>query len=124
VRWVITRGSFLKATSIDRLLKAGQRQTAEATLSVPNDMPVTQPYWLREDGTPGMFRVDDPNLIGRPENPPAFPIDYVFEVGGKTLVLHDEPVFREQNSGGERLRPIDVVAPVSLRFGSAVSLFR
>ena len=40
---------------------------------------------MREPGTAGMFRVDDPKLIGRPENPPAFPIElpHAMEIGGK-----------------------------------------
>ena len=53
--------------------------------NTPADTPLSQPYWLREDHTAGMFRVDDPKLIGRPENPPVFPVEQVFEVGGQTL---------------------------------------
>ena len=33
-----------------------------------------------------------PALIGRPENPPAFPVEHRFEVGGQTLEIADEPV--------------------------------
>ena len=33
----------------------------------------SQPYWLREEGSPGLFRVDETKLIGQPVNPPAFP---------------------------------------------------
>ena len=69
-----------------------QPRTLDSTQTLPADTPLSQPYWLREEGTPGMFRVDDPSLIGRPENPPVFPIEQVFEVGGQTLVIPDEPV--------------------------------
>ena len=85
---------------------------------------MSQPYWLREDHTTGMFRVDDPNLIGRPENPPAFPVDQTFEVGGQTLVVPGEPVQVTTNSvGAERRRRLDVIPPVSLKFASEVKLF-
>ena len=60
---------------------------------------MSQPYWLREEPTAGMFRVDDPTLIGRPENPPPFPVEQVFEVGGQTLVVPDEPVQAGTESG-------------------------
>jgi hypothetical protein len=123
VRWVQTRARGLETNLTGRELKSGQTQAADAVLNVPADMPVTQPYWLREDGTSGMFRVEDPSLIGVPENPPAFPIDYVFEVGAQTFVVHDQPVFLEKTSGKERRRRIDVIPPVSLRFGSDVMLF-
>jgi hypothetical protein len=123
VRWVQTHARNLQANLTSRELKPGQPQTAEGVLKVPADALVTQPYWLREDGTSGMFRVDDPKLIGVPEDPSAFPIDYVFEVGGQDFVVHDEPVFLERNSGKERRRRVDVIPPVSLRFASDVSLF-
>ncbi len=71
-----------------------------------------------------MFRVDDPSLIGRPENPPAFPVQQVFEVGGQTLVLPDEPAQILANAGNIGIRrKLDVIPPVSLKFASDVALF-
>ena len=86
--------------------------------------PLSQPYWLREEHTPGMFIVEDAKLIGLPENPTAFPIGQVFEVGGQTLIIPDEPVQILTNSaGGEIRRKLDVIPPVSLKFGAEVALF-
>jgi LmbE family N-acetylglucosaminyl deacetylase len=87
-------------------------------------MPLSQPYWLREEPSPGMYRVGDPTLIGLPENPPVFPVDHIFEVGGQTLVVPDEPVQLMTNrSPAQARRRMDVVAPVSLKPGSEVELF-
>jgi LmbE family N-acetylglucosaminyl deacetylase len=119
VRWK-TAGTISPAKD----LKPGEAQTMESVLTVPADAPLTQPYWLRGDGSSGIYRVDDPALIGAPENPPAFPIQQVFEVGGQTLVLNDEPVFLEDRAGKQRRRRMEVVPPVSLHFTSEVSLFR
>ena len=44
--------------------------SAEFVLDVPANVPVSHPYWLREEPTAGMFRVADPKLIGTPENAP------------------------------------------------------
>src|SRR5262249_47436554 len=72
----------------------------------------------------GMFRVDDPSLIGRPENPPVFPVEYVFEVGTQSLVIADEPVQVMKGPTGKEVRQkLDVIPPVSLKFGSEVELF-
>jgi hypothetical protein len=92
--------------------------------TLPRDTPLSEPYWLREDGTPGMFRVDDAALIGMPENPPPIPVQSVFSVGGQTLVVAGEAVFVASDpvKGEVRLRP-DVIPPVSVSFGSAVALF-
>jgi hypothetical protein len=92
---------------------------------LPKNTPLSQPYWLREDATAGMFRVADADLIGQPENPPAFPVEYVFEVDGQKLIVPDEPVQAGTESGKfEARRTLQVIAPVSLRFDHDVELFK
>jgi LmbE family N-acetylglucosaminyl deacetylase len=125
VRWIGVR-----YPGIDRELKKSLDLTKDAPVerevdqTLPAGTPLTQPYWLREDHPAGMFRVADASLIGRPENPPAFPIEQIFEVGGQTLIVPDEPmqlgVHDGKDSPGRRL---EVIAPVSLRFVSEVKLF-
>jgi len=86
--------------------------------------PITQPYWLREEGTSGLFRVDDASLIGQPENPPVFPMESVFEVGGEKLLIPDEPMQRVFDSEkGQTSQPLRVIPPVSLKFLDDVELF-
>ncbi len=91
--------------------------------TLPRDTPLSEPYWLRDDGTPGMFRVDDAALIGLPENPPPIPVENIFTVGGQTLVVSGEAGFVASDpvKGEVRLRP-DVIPPVSVSFASAVEL--
>jgi LmbE family N-acetylglucosaminyl deacetylase len=125
VKWVETRGHYPRSVAPSgQKLRAGSVLTNEFTLTVPIDAPLTQPYWLREDGGSGIYRVDDPKLIGTPENAPPFPIDYVFEIGGQTLIVTDEPIQVVKDAKGERRRRVDVVPPVSLGFASDVWLFR
>jgi len=124
VRWVETRAPNFEGPPLSgQELRPNQPRTMESVLNVPSDLPMTQPYWLREEGSSGIFRVDDPKLIGVPENPPSFPIEHVFEIGGQTLIVKGEPIYLERNAPKERRRRIDVVPPVSLRFASDVSLF-
>ncbi len=119
LRWESIRyPSIAKEVAESTELAVGQTVSADSQQTIPADTPLSQPYWLREDGTPGMFRVDEPSLIGRPENPPVFPVEFVFEVAGQKLVVSDQPV-----SADESHRRIDVIPPVSLKFGSAVQLF-
>ena len=68
-----------------------------------------------------MFKVDSGTLIGRPENPPAFPVEHQFQVGGETLEIADVPV--QAAAEGEPARRLDVIAPVALRYLSDVRLF-
>lgn len=103
-------------------LKRGEPVSGEIPLQVPKDMPVTQPYWLKEEATAGMFRVAETKLIGRPENPPAFPVEYVFEMGGQQLVVLDEAM--APADAGQIARHVAVISPVALHFDSDVALFK
>jgi LmbE family N-acetylglucosaminyl deacetylase len=105
-------------------LMPDQPSSRDATQTLAAGTPLTTPYWLREDRTPGMFRVDDDSLIGRPDNPPAYPLEQVFEVGGQTLVIPDQPVqITTDAAKGEARRRLDVIAPVALSFANDVQLF-
>ena len=120
MRWVATRYPSINIALNHALeLHANQPIARDSEETLPANTPLTQPYWLREEGTPGLFRVDDPSLIGRPENPPVFPIQQVFEVGGETLVLADQPMnVTDESAGKEARRKLDVIPPVSLHFNS------
>jgi len=100
-------------------LNLDEPASQDLALSVPEDAPLTQPYWLREEPTTGMFRVDDPKLIGKPETPPALPVTQLFRVGGtngQILEITVEPVQAGTESGKiEARRTLKIIPPVSLR---------
>lgn len=125
VRWVAVRfPSIGRETRVDADLHAGQPAVRETVETLPAGTAVSQPYWLREEGTPGMFQVDNPSLIGRPENPPVFPVEYEFEVGGQTLTLRGQPVQMATDplKGTVRL-PLRAIPPISVKFQDSVKLF-
>jgi len=102
-------------------LKVGEVVSGDMAFTISKNTPLSQPYWLREESTAGMFRVAETKLIGQPENPPPFMAEYVFEVGGQTLVIPNEPLALE--TAGKPMRRLAVISPVSLKFGSGVALF-
>jgi LmbE family N-acetylglucosaminyl deacetylase len=127
VQWVGTRypGVNDQLTSVGAVnLMAQQPASRDSTQMLPASTPLTTPYWLRAEGTAGMLRVDDPALIGRPDNPPVYPLAQIFEVGGQTLEIPDEPVqVANDPAQGETRRRLDVIAPVALSFANEVQLF-
>ena len=105
-------------------LPADQSITRETDAILSPDAPLTQPYWLREEGTPGMYRVDSLPLIGQPEAPPVFALTQSFRVGGETIRLADSPVqITADPAKGEIHRQLDVVPPVILQLARDVELF-
>ena len=124
VRWVAARFPTIKAKfSIGAELAAFQSVSRDTGETLPADTQVSQPYWLREESDAGMFRVADPQLIGRPENPPVFPVEQIFEVGGQTVIIPDQPVQLTADRSKDETRDLTVISPVSLKLGSEVSLF-
>ena len=125
IRWLGVRYQDIASGITNAMeLHSNQLASRDSEQTLPASTPLTQPYWLREEGTPGMFRVDDPTLIGRPENPPVFPVEQVFEVGDQMLVVPDEPVQVTTNSAKMEIRRrLDAIPPVSLGFDSQVELF-
>ena len=122
VRWTAVRYPiFKREISVGTALRPNEPASRDESQMIPANMSPTQPYWLREEGASGIFHVDDKKLIGQPENSPAFPVEFVFEVGGQTLFVADEPV---STADGGKPRKLAVIAPVALNFGSAVALFK
>ena len=124
VRWTAVRYPSIQrqlSTVLD--LRPDQPLVRDDTQSLPAATPPSQPYWLRSPGTAGLFHVDDPSLIGRPENPAAFPIEYIFEIGDQTLVISGDPMQAADPGNAATRRRLDVIPPVSLRFVPSVELF-
>src|SRR3989442_1329466 len=119
--WNRVPGGAEIARSIDEAIAKFNAQDAAAR--VPALPPPSQPYWLRPGGTAGLYDVDDPSLIGRAETPPTFPLEYVFAVGGQTLVIAGEPMPAADPAKPALRRQLEVIAPVSLRFIAGVRLF-
>ncbi len=122
VRW-LSVSYPLTGRSIDVPIEltAGRPATRDVDQTLPADSPLGQPYWLRAEHTVGLFKVDPATLIGRPENPPAFPIEHRFQVGDQTLEIADVAAGAAEQ--GQPARRLEVIAPVALRFVSEVRLF-
>jgi len=124
VRWTAVRyPSAHRVINKAIALRPNQPVIRETSQVLPATAPPSQPYWLRTEGTAGMFDVDDASLIGRAENPPTFPLEYVFDVGGQTLVIAGEPMPAADPATPTLRRRLTVIAPVSLRFIAGVRLF-
>lgn len=124
IRWVSMRfPSSKKEIAVKKLLQAGKPITIDSAETLPITTPLTQPYWLQNEGSSGTYKVDDANLIGLAENSPAFPIDYTFDVDGSELNIRDEPLQIPNNQSGESAASrLKVIPPVAMHFGSELVL--
>jgi LmbE family N-acetylglucosaminyl deacetylase len=112
------------AEKITAALTPDQPLIRDVTTPLPPGMPISQPYWLREEASPGLFQVADRKLIGLPENPPPFPVEFVFSVGEQTMIVRTQPVqLVASASPAQQKRKLAVIPPVSLGFPYQVELF-
>lgn len=107
--------------------KLGNNQPikTDLTIKVPDDLPTSQPYWLRNPTTKGTFVVEDQPLIGLAENPPSIPIIVSLDDNQMHTILFTVPaVFRWTDAVlGERVRNVDVVPEVTANLGAPVYVF-
>uniref|UniRef100_A0A832I3H5 PIG-L family deacetylase n=1 Tax=Eiseniibacteriota bacterium TaxID=2212470 RepID=A0A832I3H5_UNCEI len=97
---------------------------ASATLAIPADAPVSQPYWLTEPAGRGRFVVRDPLLIGTPENAPVASATFVVAIGGERIPFEAPVVYRWTDPvEGERYRHLEVAPPLTARFDQPAYVF-
>ena len=60
-------------TPVGKRLSPNELVTQKTTVTLPKDLPFSEPYWLRQPGTIGTYAVADQTLIGRPKTRRRFP---------------------------------------------------
>ena len=97
----------------------------EINIKLPDDMPRSQPYWLRKPPLKGSFVVDEQELIGRPENPPSIPIIVTLaDDKMHTLFFTVPAVYRWTDPvRGEQTRDVDVVPETVTNVAGKVYVF-
>ncbi|MGZ4779576.1 MAG: PIG-L family deacetylase, partial [Thermoanaerobaculia bacterium] len=98
---------------------------AEITIRVPAAASYSQPYWLEKPPGRGAFTVDDQNLIGLAENPPAIPLVVTLTDNQlRTLIITVPCVYRSIDAvRGEVTRNVDIVPEITANLGSRVVVF-
>ncbi len=97
---------------------------SDVTITLPESTPYSQPYWLREEGSLGMYAVNDPSLIGSPENAPAMEAIVTLSMNGSDI-SYSVPVRYKWNDpvDGELSRPLEVGPPAVVNIKEPVYLF-
>ncbi|HEX5169385.1 MAG TPA: PIG-L family deacetylase [Cyclobacteriaceae bacterium] len=84
----------------------------------------SDPYWLREPHSTGLFTVNDKDLIGKPENDPAIQFTFNLRVSGENIQLVRPLVYRWTDPvKGEQQRPFEVLPPILLKISNGVWIF-
>ncbi len=90
-------------------------------IRVPNTAALTTPYWLVAPPEPGLFRVEDPTLVGMPEAPAPLAVEFVLVSPISTLTVKRPITFKWTDPvAGECYRPLEVTPPILVRPASTM----
>jgi LmbE family N-acetylglucosaminyl deacetylase len=116
--------TYAEAGGAGGALAANEPLRREIALTLPADVPTTQPYWLRERPGKGLFTVADASLIGLPEGPVPLVARFAVSIGGASIPFEAPVVFRRTDPvKGEVYRPFVITPPVMATFDEKVYAF-
>ncbi len=123
---------------VDRIESQGLNMDTAATTVLKNNIPIlfktsknvksslpySDPYWLKEKHSTGLFTVTNPALIGKPENDAAITFAFSLRIGNEKLTLVRPLIYKTTDPvKGELSRPFEIVPPVFLNLSNSVYIF-
>ncbi|MDX1463437.1 MAG: PIG-L family deacetylase, partial [Marinirhabdus sp.] len=115
-----SKGTLLLATN-ETLLP---NQKKEFTLTIPNaSASVSAPYWLKEEGTLGMYRAPE-DMIGMPETPAPEQLLFDIQLQKTSMKVNRNVVYKYTDPvKGEVYQPLEVLPAVSSSIPEKVLIF-
>jgi len=105
-------------------LKNNVSNIFDAEIKWPQNTGFTQPYWLEEKGTVGMYTVNDPKNIGIPDIIRDQKVIFYITVSGVTIPFERTIIYKfNDDVKGEVYRPFDIVPDVSTAIVEKVTIF-
>lgn len=93
-------------------------------IEVPSETAYTSPYWLNEKGTLGMYQVDNPEFIGKPETPRALHMNFALNFDGYKVSIKRPIVYHyAKPDKGELYQPFEILPEATARFDDKVIIF-
>jgi LmbE family N-acetylglucosaminyl deacetylase len=109
---------------LDKPLDNNEPQNAAITIAIPNDFPISQPYWLRAEPKKGLFRITEQRVVGDAENPPSVVVNVRLSAKGVFLDYALPVLYRWRDRvDGELYRNLEIRPPVTIQLEEKVSVF-
>lgn len=107
-----------------KTLARNANETIEISIMIPQNISYTDPYWLKKEGTVGMYRVDEQKNIGIPDIIREVKAEFVITIN-EVALTYDRLVVYKYNDEvkGEVYKPFDIVPDVTTTFTDKVKIF-
>jgi LmbE family N-acetylglucosaminyl deacetylase len=114
----------LSDTTVSLDLKRNELYSFKRQQKLATDMPYSNPYWLNEKFTAGLYTVKNKSLIGKPENEAAAKVVFELTIQDLNLKVERDLVYKYTDPvKGEVYRPFEVLPPLTIQLPEKVFLF-
>ena len=114
-----------KNTPQNIVLKTNILQNITLDLQLPTTIEYTQPYWLKEKATEGMYAVSNQEIIGIPDIIREVKVIFNLQINGIEIPFERIVVYKYNDDvKGEMYNYLDIVPEVTTSILDKVSLFR
>ena len=111
-------------TVVQQQLVNNQPLQTSLSISLPGNIPSSQPYWLENDHQQGAYAIRDRMLTGKGENPPSLTATLSFLIAGETLSIDCPVRYRWVDPvEGEQYRPFLIVPAVTVTPATSTLVF-
>lgn len=109
---------FAASPGVNTLVQVRTAPTLELTAEY------SDPYWLRNEHSIGIFNVTNKAYIGMGENPPAIEFIFTISVADEKLTIRRPLIYKwVDRVKGELWRPVEIVPPVFVNPSEKVIIF-
>lgn len=93
-------------------------------IRIPEKTNYSSPYWIEEKGSLGMYKVEEPELIGLPESPRVFKTVFNIEISGTLIPFERNIVYKKTDPvKGEVYEAFEIIPEVSVTLADKVLIF-
>jgi LmbE family N-acetylglucosaminyl deacetylase len=109
----------------DWSLKSNETASKDIKIQIPQNISFTTPYWLRKEGTMGLFSVEDLTFATSPQQEPPLKATFIIKIDGQEF-RYQQPVIYKWTDPveGEIIIPVHIVPAVTVNFQKQNYVFR
>lgn len=106
------------------ILKPNELYTFKKKVLLENKLAYSNPYWLNEEHSGGLYIVRDQLLRGKPQNIPATTAKYNITINGINFIVERAITYKYVDPvKGEIYRPLEILPPACINFEEKAFVF-
>lgn len=99
-------------TTLSQSLDPNTKIMIDNVALINADMQPTAPYYLKEKGTLGMYKVNDRRIIGSPETRRPFQATYLIKIQDQPISITKDIIYKYTHpERGEVFQPVEILQP-------------